>query len=136
MSTTDTTDITELWREALEVMGATFNRSQVYGKRTPEEPDPISLWYKSARLMESWDNGETWKFLRFDRGDWWRFGLVVEWIERRGGILGSWDGRDGLLRIYMGGDEVGYEEASAPDLPTAAARWVVEHGQKIAEETT
>ena len=107
----------EAWWYALQVMG----RKPMLMKQTAVIND----------LTYVLSTGEVRSTGRYS--PWEKFGLAVEWIGERRGILGSWDDREGLLRIYMGGDDVRYEEAQAPTLPDAAARWIVEHGHKIAE---
>lgn len=137
----DTQSAAALWWEALQVMGG--EPSEWTGDRWTIEVGPVTLlWNKPLGLFSQW-NAMAGQYGGIDHWD--LFGLAVEWIEARG----EWfveicstrvDRYDGPSQWHFVADTrpitSGWLSASADTLPTAAARWIVEHGPKIAKETT
>jgi hypothetical protein len=106
-------DTTALWREALGAMGYDCIYDGHYFR--------YKTSHFGARLPSTREDG------------WLLFGLAVEWIEARGGITHHFRHRDSDYEFGVFVMDVSVHGAT---LPTAAARWIRDHGDKIAKETT
>lgn len=123
---TDTTDTPALYRRACEVMGLPIiDNSGGY----------FEIELPAGEGTVRYIPGEC---------EWEIFGLIVAWIEARGKLTAHQSYRKGLtetleyveFEVYdlHSGYFVRHGKSSAPTLPLAAARWVVEHGAKIADK--
>lgn len=110
------TDNTELWREALGIMGY-----EVY------EKDPHGLFI--------YDSDESLEPITLD-DEWNLFGIAWSWLVSRGCTAFEWEQIQGEFLLLNKDSEKWLESSEGPTLPLAAARWVCEHGHKIAEEAT
>jgi hypothetical protein len=120
MSRNDATDTTALWREALEVMGYEV---------ADNDSDLCAIVPRDGGWIWYVDLEDTWNL----------FGLAVEWIDERKGLrkLSINETLTGYsLSLIHHAKPSDYFSTHADTLPTAAALLVVEHGAKIAKETT
>lgn len=128
MTAPDTQDTTALWWEALQVMG-----------RTPQyDGDTDSEYIQNPLTMghDAWKQGDM-VLIHVDH--WNLFGLAVEWIEARmkhPGMIATMMTTDGKGWGFSVVHPVWFTpiDEVATTLPEAAARWIVEHGPKIAKE--
>lgn len=113
----------ELWWYALQVMG--YEVEELYS----------TIWRLGVGCGRITWYADTGLSIR-DIDDWQLFGLAVEWIEARGCAVSIYK--------HWGPNEFwsfGAHDRQMPPpccygntLPDAAARWIVEHGHKIAKE--
>lgn len=109
------TDNTELWREALGVMGYEIVENNAY------------CWPHVMATDVMLDD------------EWNLFGLVVEWVEARmqhPGYIAAMKATDGKGWGFAVWHPhwLAAVDTEAETLPLASAKWVCEHGRKIAKE--
>src|SRR5690606_1166120 len=107
------------------------------GDRRTIEVGPVTLlWNKPFDSFSQW-NAMAGQYGRIDH--WNHYCLAVEWIEARGcgpafGRVITGEKVEYACTVYLSlVSSIGVTSLSC-SFPTAAARWVVEHGAKIAKE--